>query len=207
MSKTTSAHMNNQLSAIFYLLLVGTQVATAQTGSGSYVALDAKGKPTQPKAGKQPHACVRDTSTGLVWEVKTDDKGPSGMRWTYSWYDKSKAEERMPVGYADGGSCPHKGSCDTTGVVIAANKRKLCGFGDWRLPTSNELTGLLRADQPRKIDERFFPNSLADYYWTGTYVALEVGGAMFVSFEHGYELVGNSASAAAVRLVRGPVQP
>jgi len=199
--------MYKRLFATLFVLLVGTPMAAAQTDAGSYVALDAKGKPTQPKTGTQPHACVRDTTTGLVWEVKTDDRGPSSKRWTYSWYDKSKAEERMPVGYADGGSCPHKGSCDTTGVVIAANKRKLCGFTDWRLPSSKELAGLLRPDQPKKIDERFFPNSLADYYWTGTYVALEVGGAMFISFEHGYELVGNSAAAAAVRLVRGPVQP
>lgn len=175
--------------------------------SSPYIALDAKGKKTVPKAGARPHPCVLDTTTGLVWEVKTDDKGPGDKDWTYTWHDKTKHDEGFPVGYADGGSCANKGSCDTAGYVLATNKRRLCGFSDWRLPTAEELEGLLRPELPRKIDERFFPNSLVDYYWTGTYVALETGGAMFVSFEYGMSLAGNAASAAALRLVRGPVKP
>lgn len=181
--------------------------ASGQAESTPYVALDAKGKKTVPKTGARPHPCVLDTATGLIWEVKTDDRGPGDKRWTFTWYDKTKAEERFPVGYPDGGSCFNKGSCDTAGYVVATNKRRLCGFADWRLPSAEELESLLRPELPKKIDERFFPNSLADYYWTGTYVALEVGGAMFVSFEHGISLAGNSAAAAAVRLVRGPIKP
>lgn len=194
------------MSRIPYLLILALLLpATSHAESSAYVALDAKGKKTVPKAGARPHPCVLDTATGLVWEVKTDDRGPGDKRWTFTWYDKTKAEEFFPVGYPDGGSCLNKGSCDTAGYVVATNKRRLCGFSDWRLPTAEELAGLLRPELPKKIDERFFPNSLADYYWSGTYVALEVGGAMFVSFEHGMILAGNSAAAAAVRLVRGPV--
>lgn len=196
------------MSPIPYLLILALLLpATSHAESSAYVALDAKGKKTVPKAGARPHPCVLDTATGLVWEVKTDDKGPGDKDWTFTWYDKTKAEEFFPVGYQDGGSCFNKGNCDTAGYVVATNKRRLCGFSDWRLPTAEELAGLLRPELPRKIDERFFPNSLADYYWSGTYVALEVGGAMFVSFEHGMILAGNSAAAAAVRLVRGQLKP
>jgi len=192
------------LRIVVFSLPLALLPAIGQAESSTYVALDAKGKKTVPKTGARPHPCVLDTATGLVWEVKTDDKGPGDKDWSYTWYDKRKAEEGFPVGYPDGGSCTHKGSCDTAGYVAVTNKRRLCGFSDWRLPGAEELEGLLRPELPKKIDERFFPNSLADYYWSATYVALEVGGAMFVSFEYGMPLAGNSAAAAAVRLVRGP---
>lgn len=190
---------------MFCTAVLALQPAAAGAEASPFVALDAKGRQTTPRTGARPHPCVLDTSSGLVWEVKTGDNGPGDKRWSFTWYDKNKAEQHLPVGYPDGGSCPHKGSCDTAGYVVATNKRRLCGFADWRLPSAEELEGLLRPDLPNKIDERFFPNSRADYYWTGSYVALEVGGAMFVSFEHGMVLAGNSAAAAPVRLVRGPM--
>ncbi|MBI4998789.1 MAG: DUF1566 domain-containing protein [Rhodocyclales bacterium] len=181
--------------------------AFGQSDSTPYVALDAKGKKAVPRAGKHPHPCVLDSATGLVWEVKTDDNGPGDKDWTFTWYDQSKRDEGFAAGYPDGGSCMPKGSCDTAAYVAATNKRRLCGFTDWRLPSDEELSGLLRPDLPKKIDERFFPNSLAAYYWTGSYVPLEVGGAMLVSFELGMSLAGNSAAGAALRLVRGPARP
>lgn len=199
--------MRSKPQALLIPLILVWLSLSAQADSSTYVALDAKGKKTAPKSGARPHPCVLDSATGLVWEVKTDDKGPGDKGWSYTWFDKRKPDEGFPGGYEDGGSCANKGSCDTSGYVLATNKRRLCGFNDWRLPTSDELETLLRPDLPKKIDERYFPNSLADYYWTSTYVALEVGGAMFVSFEYGMPLAGNSASAAAVRLVRGPTKP
>lgn len=198
------------MSPTFHILMLSFSLAMApafgQSDATPYVALDTKGKKTIPKAGKQPHPCVLDTATGLFWEIKTADKGPGDRDWTYTWYDQTKRDEGFPVGYPDGGNCAPKGSCDTAAYVAATNKRRLCGFSDWRLPSDDELSGLLRPDLPMKIDERFFPNSLADYYWTGSYVPLEVGGAMLVSFELGMSLAGNSAAAARLRLVRGPAK-
>lgn len=185
-------------------VLAGAQGTAAPTEGSGFAALDARGRPTTPKAGNRPHPCVLDRSTGLVWEVKTNDKGPGHQEWTYTWFDRSKSDQGYPAGYADRGFCADKGQCDTAGYVAATNRRRLCGFDDWRLPTADELQGLLRPGQPARIDPRFFPNTPATYFWTGSYVALEVGGAMFVSFDHGMVLPGNSAAAAALRLVRGP---
>jgi hypothetical protein len=198
--------MSPTLHIVVLSLSLAMAPAFGQSEASPYVALDAKGKKTAPKAGKHPHPCVLDTGTGLVWEVKTDDNGPGDKDWTFTWYDQTKRDEGFPVGYPDGGNCMHKGECDTAAYVAATNKRRLCGFSDWRLPSDEELSGLLRPALPKKIDERFFPNSLAGYYWTGSYVPLEVGGAMLVSFEHGMSLAGNSAAGASLRLVRGPAK-
>lgn len=203
--------MSSLLRTLMLSLLLSLWAVTAQSAPASaiatYVALDAKGERTAPKAGPRPHPCVLDTASGLVWEVKTDDQGPGDKDWTYSWHDERLRADAFPSGYVDGGNCSHTGSCDTTGVVVDTNKRRLCGFGDWRMPTADELAGLLRPELPKKIDERFFPNTIENYYWSGTYVPLETGGAMLVSFAHGMSLAGNAAAAAAVRLVRGPDQP
>lgn len=174
----------------------------------AYVALDAKGRKIRPQAGARPHACVLDAASGLVWEVKTDDNGPHDRDWTFSWYDQTLEGKNVPMGYPDSGRCGTKGRCDTQAYVVDVNKRGLCGFRDWRLPTAAELEGLLRTNaQGAKIDAKFFPNTAAGYFWSGDYVPSEVGGALLVSFELGLTLEGNSASGGYVRLVRGPGRP
>lgn len=171
----------------------------------SFIALNVKGQKTSPQTGARPHSCVLDNASGLVWEVKTDDNGPADKDWIYSWYDPSLVKQNFPVGYPDSGRCGSKGRCDTLSYVADTNKRGLCGFRDWRLPTAEELEGLLRPEaQGAKIDGRFFPNTPAGYFWTSNYLPSEVGGALLVSFELSLTLEGNSASGAYVRLVRGP---
>lgn len=198
--------MKPLLSRLLLILLVHA-LPIAHADDSAYVALDAKGKPTKPRDGARPHACVLDKASGLVWEVKTDDNGPHDKDWIYSWHDKTLEEKGVPVGYPDSGRCGTKGRCDTQNFVADTNKRGLCGFRDWRLPTAAELEGLLRPDAPgAKIDARFFPNTPAGYFWTGDYVPTEVGGAMLVSFELSMSLLGNSASGGYVRLVRGPAK-
>lgn len=173
----------------------------------SYVALDDNGKKISPRTGARGHACVIDTRTGLTWEVKTDDDGPRDKDWIYSWYVSMQPETGKSVGYQNSGRCHNKQGCDTESYANNINKRGLCGFRDWRLPTSAELEGLLIPETSgAKIDPVFFPNTPASYYWSSDFVPLEVGGAMLVSFELGMSLAGNSGSGAHVRLVRGPAK-
>lgn len=173
----------------------------------SLVALDTKGRKVAPRAGPLPHACVLDTGTGLTWEVKTDDNGVRDKDWIYSWFVSLRAETGNPAGYPNSGRCHNKQDCDTERYVGSVNKLGLCGFRDWRLPSAEELEGLLRPEGTgAKIDTRYFPNTPAAYYWSSDYVPLEVGGALLVSFELGMSLAGNSASGAYVRLVRGPAK-
>jgi hypothetical protein len=189
------------------LLLLGASGSGNSAEPPSLVALDTKGKKVAPRSGPLPHACVLDTRTGLTWEVKTDDKGLRDKDWIYSWFTSMQAETGNPVGYPNSGRCHNKQDCDTERYAGSINKAGLCGFRDWRLPTSEELEGLLRNDREgAKIDPLYFPNTPAAYFWSSDYVPLEVGGAMLVSFELGMSLAGNSASGAYVRLVRGPAK-
>lgn len=173
----------------------------------TYVAFDGKGKRTTPQSGARVHACVLDTRSGLTWEVKTDDDGLRDKDWLYSWYVSLQSETGKSVGYQNSGRCHKMQGCDTESYAATINKRGLCGFRDWRLPTSAELEGLLLPEASgTKIDPVFFPNTPASYYWSSDFVPLEVGGAMLVSFELAMPLAGNSGSGAHVRLVRGPAK-
>lgn len=204
----SSAHSRSTLvGTCATFLLLGATGSVSGAEPASLVALDAKGRTTKPRSGALPHACVLDARTGLTWEVKTDDNGLRDKDWIYSWFIGKRAETGHPVGYPNSGRCHNKQGCDTEAYASSVNKSGLCGFRDWRLPTAEELEGLLLTGREgAKIDPLFFPNTPAAYFWTSDYVPLEVGGAMLVSFELGMSLAGNSASGAYVRLVRGPAR-
>ncbi|MFP8777857.1 DUF1566 domain-containing protein [Hydrogenophaga sp. RWCD_12] len=130
-------------------------------------------------------SCVLDRVTGLIWEGKTT----SGLRsWSHI--------------YTNTGS---NAADDTGGYVAAVNAESLCGYNDWRLPSAQELQGIVdysKATAP-KINSTWFPNTLAPAYWSAA--AAPVSYATRVSFgSDGGALYSTARSnALAVRLVRG----
>ncbi len=127
-------------------------------------------------AGARDWACVRDTRTDLVWEVKTADGGMRDQRWTYTPYDSNPATNGGYAGYKDAtsGKCIRERmaerSCNTEAYVFAVREVRLCGFDDWRLPTIAELVAV--ASQATETAPGATPHSLpnvhAGWYWTGT---------------------------------------
>ncbi len=134
-------------------------------------------------------ACTKDNKTGLIWEVKTTDGGLRDWKSYYSWY-KPEGDNGGNAGYQNGNGHPEwcKGSdCDTYAFTNAINAQGLCGNNDWRMPTIDELKGLLATtstvNQPLNeklyIDANYFPNtnywywssspdaSSSDYAWKG----------------------------------------
>ena len=129
-------------------------------------------------------ACTRDNVTGLVWEVKVN-YGPHLRQpgHTYSWYDPNSPDGNP--GYQNGGSCTGS-ACDTTGFVRAVNAQGLCGYSDWRMPTWQELQGLVHYDKVvHLIDIAYFPDTLAGLYWSGSPYAFDSNFAWGVNFNDG----------------------
>ena len=162
----------------------------------------------------QPWSCVRDNTTGLVWEVKTNDTGLHGQGHDYSWFlDENNGGYEGPAGNA-GLTCSIA-SCDTLSFVQAVNSAGLCNFYDWRLPTYNELLSIVHfgIESGPLIDEEYFPftddgNSDPLWYWSSQPNADgvaedEAQNAWAMDFLSGNDNFLNKATQVKVRLVRG----
>ena len=143
--------------------------------------------------------CVQDQVTGLMWEVKTRDRGLRDRNKTYTQRGDGSAREASVF-------------------ASAVNASGLCGHQDWRLPSHAELLSLVdfsRLSPAPTIDAKWFPNSVAADHWTDT-PSLDFGAGArahwVVGFARGDTGTGRSdlepPAALRVRLVRGvPLPP
>lgn len=161
------------------------------------------------------HACVLDNATGLTWEVKTNDAGLRDWHWLYTWYN-TKAPNYP--GTPSGGTCYTNGRCDTEKYIEDINTQGLCGFNDWRLPTLQELLGIVHyanAHNPA-IDVNFFPNTWPmgllpgngdeslRLYWSATQYYNNLDNAWIVDMQDGgTQTTPIHFSYHSIRLVRG----
>ena len=182
----------------------GTLVKVGGGHAGfDFTKLDASGNPLADQSqdySTQPWACVRDNHTGLVWEVKTP-AGSGGIHDadnTYRWGGKTaqiKDGESWGTLYND---------WDT--LVDGSNSESLCGFGDWRVPTIDELISIrnLNRTDPT-IDTAYFPNTIVSDVWSSSPSASSLSSAWYVNFVSGYSYAfsGNRIVSLRIRLVRG----
>ena len=128
---------------------------------------------------KLPNAeCIQDSVTGLTWEGKTGsalhDPGTS-----YTW--------------------------DNANLFAAAvNAEALCGYADWRLPTAQELGGIVDSGASvAPTINAMFANQAPANYWTASLRTNDINGAWAVDFSNG--AIGSLAKSlpSRVRLVRG----
>ena len=129
--------------------------------------------------------CVKDNLTGLIWEGKTTAGDRAGSN-SYSNYGDSR-------------------SADTSSYVTAVNAAKLCGYSNWRLPTSEELQALVDysvVSPDPSVDATWFPNTLASPYWTASPYLGTSAKAWSVNFANGYVSSSARSGKLMVRLVR-----
>lgn len=193
------------------LLLMLLAVASAPaTGSAeeptAYTKIANSGRelPLHAKLGNRTNdwACTRDEATGLIWEIKTQS-GLRSWRHLYSWHDGNPATHGGFAGSSSGGVCHAPGRCDTEKYVEDVNAQGLCGHRDWRMPSREELTSLIRPSRSRpSIDTRFFPNTPPRFFWSASARAWVPIDAWSVGFNRGSVIFANKYGTDHVRLVR-----
>ena len=145
--------------------------------------------------------CVQDSVTGLIWE----GKGGNGLHApdnTFTWLARSGSNGGA-VGTANGGICSGS-NCDTESFVAAVNAERWCGFSDWRMPTADELSGIVDAGAAAApVVRPQFTGQAAAPYWSASPKAGDSAGAWMVDFNSGAVGAVAKSNAQRVRLVRG----
>jgi len=141
MSRSVSRHTVSCL----LLLLLGVFCAAAparadEAGAAVFVKLDAGGKELAPDAADW--AMVKDTKTGLVWEMKTTDGSVHDASNQYTWKEAKEV------------------------FLAELNAAAFGGFTDWRMPNDTELKSIMRQNQEEPfVDTAYFPNLRPANYW------------------------------------------
>lgn len=147
-------------------------------------------------------ACVHDTQTGLMWEVKAQDDAMRNANNLYSWFDPENSNIK---GKADGGRCKGDADCDTHAYVRVMNEKKYCGYNDWRLPTREEMQTLVSLEDGNekvKINKQYFPEAMPSWYWTSSENSHHDDFAWYVLFRNGVALNDLKERPKHIRLVR-----
>jgi hypothetical protein len=203
-NKALATSQTQALQATPVLFPAPTEITIAVAAAPQLVKMDSYRNPLAADAKNWD--CVKDVTTGLVWEVKTHDKGLQDANNYYSWYSKGILNPNGS-GKRDNGKCRGGISCDTQSYINAINAKHVCGFSDWRLPTRKELLTLVRGhadgEQTSTIDTHFFPGAPGDWYWTADTDLGDSAHAWYVLFYNGRTMKALKSQAKRVRLVRG----
>jgi hypothetical protein len=186
---------------------------TNPTGTSGYTKISNSGYalPDSAQLGTNPTdwACTKDNNTGRIWEVKTDDDGLRDKDWWYSWYEPDASKNDGSAGvidtiYATPG-CSTRSNCNTYSFTNAVNAQGLCGASDWRMPTIDELKGIVKPSASRLlIDTSYFPNTESrQFFWSSSPHDSYTGSAWVISFVSGSSSDNSkSMNVNYVRLIR-----
>jgi hypothetical protein len=157
----------------YYANPAGTDIGNPQ-GEGTWSGYTADGGRFTIQTSGLPGGVVLDNATGLSWATGTDGAG-----------------------------CNFGDQTDWASAVAWAANLNFANHYDWRLPNVDELS--LIADKSKidpAIDVRFFPGTIASYYWSSTTYVGNPDAAWQVSFYKGYVDGDLKTTVNYVRAVR-----
>ena len=167
-----------------------SEAATVSIVVGRYNKLNNEGGLLLTNA--ENWSCVRDNSTSLIWENKTDDGDLHDKDNTYSWYNGIQGVENEGL--------------NTQAFTASVNALTFCGKSDWRLPSAFDfrpIAGVGESD----IGELYFPYTFNSVYWSSSTIgpdqAVGVGFNSFYSSTGIYNLPRPMSTTFSVRLVSG----
>lgn len=199
-AKTVSYSLVTALLVATGWLAAGCDAPEAAPAADGWIRIDGSGR----AAATEPHDCVLDRRTGLMWEVKGGEAGLHYHGNSYTWFSTDRVRHMTVPGTPRGGSCDAS-ACDTEAFVAAVNESRLCGHSDWYLPTRDELMTLgdpQLVDTGLVMDRAFFPHATAREFWTAETFRLYPDSAWVVNAGHGLDRVDLKKVPKAVRLVR-----
>ncbi|WP_319526507.1 DUF1566 domain-containing protein [uncultured Desulfosarcina sp.] len=148
----------------------------------SFTKLDTSGQSLNKDA--QTWSMVRDNTTGLIWEVKTEEKGIHYFKQKYDWQTAQ------------------------TDFIGRLNQEKFGGYTDWRLPTAKELASIVdRTQFLPAIDTNYFPLTNTQNYWCAQTFAGDAAKVWTVHFCRGYVAPWDKTTPWFARAVHGPALP
>ena len=180
----------------------------------SFIKIDHAGQVLDANA--EEWQCVADNTTGLMWEIKTNDGGLQDKNHVYTWYNDISINNNRNAGVEDTGpgvgsdACFDESECDTKQFINSINtmnsSQGLCSHSDWRLPSRSELLSIVHfGEQNPAIDSSFFPHTsdaAPNFYWTSSQSHYNIGVVFSILFSSGQVNITYKNNSNHIRLVR-----
>ena len=162
----------------------------------SYIKMDANGNDLPDDASSW--AMVRDTVTGLIWEVKQMADGeenysnPNDADNKYTWYAPDDPQN----------TGEENNQRNTYAFIQQLNQKKLGGYSNWRIPTIQELETLVNHSETEPTIAKVFASTKNEQYWSSTTAAFPTM-ARVINFNDGESFFRNKTNPFYTRGVVG----